>query len=221
MFQAQGLAQLSGRTGQCALRRKSKNSTSTVAAAASAPASDAGNNVLGEAIRRTYGIGSDQTIRWGLLKSKVTPPPAKDGKAQTWQQYRKVTENDRQQLRDQFAERLEVIAYPERKRRRVVGIACGVAAIALGAWLVANDASPLQRSWVAPPLVFSLGFIDSSIQGLCTESWAGAWDVDDTGLEYMPNKDVAERIQKKVLTMYIRDSVIATALLAAFCFWPL
>ena len=50
---------------------------------------------------------------------------------------------------------------------------------------------------------------------------AGAWDVDDTGLEYMPNKDVAERIQKKVLNMYIRDTVIATALLAAFCFWPL
>ena len=46
-----------------------------------------------------------------------------------------------------------------------------VIAVALGAWLVANDASPLQRLWVAPPLVFSLGFIDSSIQGLCTESW--------------------------------------------------
>ena len=50
---------------------------------------------------------------------------------------------------------------------------------------------------------------------------AGAWDVDDTGLEYMPNKDVAERIQKKVLSMYIRDSVVSTGLLAAFCFWPL
>ncbi len=50
---------------------------------------------------------------------------------------------------------------------------------------------------------------------------AGAWDVDDTGLEYMPNKDVAERIQQKVLKMYIRDSVISTGLLAAFCFWPL
>ena len=50
---------------------------------------------------------------------------------------------------------------------------------------------------------------------------AGAWDVDDTGLEYMPNKDVAERIQKKVLSMYIRDSAISTALLAGFCFWPL
>lgn len=50
---------------------------------------------------------------------------------------------------------------------------------------------------------------------------AGAWDVDDTGLEYMPNKQVAERIQEKVLKMYIRDSAISTALLAAFCFWPL
>lgn len=50
---------------------------------------------------------------------------------------------------------------------------------------------------------------------------AGAWDVDDTGLEYMPNKDVAERIQRKVLKMYFRDSVISTGLLAAFCFWPL
>jgi hypothetical protein len=50
---------------------------------------------------------------------------------------------------------------------------------------------------------------------------AGAWDVDDTGLEYMPNMDVAERIQQKVLKMYIRDSVICTGLLAAFCFWPL
>lgn len=46
-----------------------------------------------------------------------------------------------------------------------------VAAVALGAWLVAHNASPLQRLWVAPPLVFGLGFIDSSIQGLCTESW--------------------------------------------------
>ena len=36
---------------------------------------------------------------------------------------------------------------------------------------MANNASPLQRSWVAPPLIFSLAFIDSSIQGLCTESW--------------------------------------------------
>ena len=31
-------------------------------------------------------------------------------------------------FRNEFAERLEVIAYPERKRRRVVGIACGVRA---------------------------------------------------------------------------------------------
>lgn len=43
--------------------------------------------------------------------------------------------------------------------------------VALGAWLVASDASALQRAWITPPLVFSLGFIDSSIQGLCTESW--------------------------------------------------
>ena len=50
---------------------------------------------------------------------------------------------------------------------------------------------------------------------------AGAWDVDDTGLEYMPSKAVAERIQKKVLSMYIRDTVISTGLLAAFCLWPL
>ncbi len=78
-----------------------------VTAAASSPAADAGNNVLGEGIRTTYGaprlacspapkvsvllfsagcydinicragIGSDVTIRWGLLKSKVVPPPAK------------------------------------------------------------------------------------------------------------------------------------------------
>lgn len=46
-----------------------------------------------------------------------------------------------------------------------------VVAVALGAYLVSKGASPLQRAWVAPPLVFSLGFIDSSIQGLCTESW--------------------------------------------------
>lgn len=78
-----------------------------VTAAASSSAADAGNNVLGEGIRTTYGvprlacspaptelvllfsagcydisncragIGSDVTIRWGLLKSKVVPPPAK------------------------------------------------------------------------------------------------------------------------------------------------
>lgn len=52
-----------------------------------------------------------------------------------------------------------------------VGQMAQVAAVALGAWLVANNASPLQRLWLAPPLVFGLGFIDSSIQGLCTESW--------------------------------------------------
>ena len=50
---------------------------------------------------------------------------------------------------------------------------------------------------------------------------AGAWDVDDTGLEYMPNKEIAQRIQKKVVKMYVRDSLISTALVAAFCFWPL
>ena len=77
-----------------------------------------------------------------------------DGKDQTWKQYRKATEKDREQLRypfpctlvllqimscckhdatpwlasfrKQFAERLEVIAYPERERRRTVGIALGV-----------------------------------------------------------------------------------------------
>ena len=43
--------------------------------------------------------------------------------------------------------------------------------IGLGAWLVSTDASSLQRAWITPSLVFSLGFIDSSIQGLCTESW--------------------------------------------------
>ena len=43
--------------------------------------------------------------------------------------------------------------------------------VALGAWLVSKGASPLQRSWIGPSLVFSLAFIDSSIQGLCTESW--------------------------------------------------
>ncbi len=78
-----------------------------VTAAASSSAADAGNNVLGEGIRTTYGaprlarspapkvsvllspvdcydistgsagIGSDVTIRWGLLKSKVVPPSAK------------------------------------------------------------------------------------------------------------------------------------------------
>ena len=63
--------------------------------------------------------------------------------------------------------------------------------------------------------------MESSILILACSFQAGAWDVDDTGLEYMPNKDVAERIQKKVLSMYIRDSVISTGLLAAFCFWPL
>ena len=55
----------------------------------------------------------------------------------------------------------------------------------------------------------------------CAVLQAGAWDVDDTGLEYMPNKAVAERIQKKVLSMYIRDTVLCGAILAAFCFWPL
>ena len=61
--------------------------------------------------------------------------------------------------------------------------------------------------------------LDVDLARTCLQ--AGAWDVDDTGLEYMPNKQVAERIQEKVLKMYIRDSAISTALLAAFCFWPL
>ncbi|KAK9868355.1 hypothetical protein WJX84_005344 [Apatococcus fuscideae] len=185
-----------------------------VQAAAAPAAAEAGNNVIGEAIKKTYGIGSDTTIRWGVLKAKVQPPPDKNGREQTWQQYRKATEKGRQQLRKEFAEKLEVIAEPERKRRLTVGIAMGVFTVILGAWLLNNGG---QRLWITPTLFFSLGFIDSSIQGLCTESWAGAWDVDDTGLEYMPSKDLAERIQKKVVSLYIRDGLISTALLAAFC----
>lgn len=222
MFATQGVVQqLSSGTRCLSPHQKRTRLPVMVSAEASAPAAGAGNNVLGEAIRKTYGVGSDVTIRWGVLKSKVVPPLGKNGKAQTWEQYRKSTEKDRQQLRTQFAERLEVIAYPERERRRTVGIALGAVTVALGAWLVSKGASPLQRSWIGPSLVFSLAFIDSSIQGLCTESWAGAWDVDDTGLEYMPSKAVAERIQKKVLSMYIRDTVVSTGLLAAFCLWPL
>ena len=47
---------------------------------------------------------------------------------------------------------------------------------------------------------------------------AGAWDTDDTGLEYMPSKELAERIQQKVLKMYIIDGIISTGLLAGFYF---
>ena len=36
-----------------------------VSAAASAPATDAGNNVLGEGIRRTYGTNSFRAVRLG------------------------------------------------------------------------------------------------------------------------------------------------------------
>ena len=40
-------------------------------------------------------------------------------------------------------------------------------------------------------------------------SQAGAWDVDDTGLEYMPSQDLAERIQQ-----------VHAQLDLPFCFWP-
>ncbi|KAK9839172.1 hypothetical protein WJX74_010927 [Apatococcus lobatus] len=197
--------------------RLTRRAVCTQAAAASS-AAEAGQNVIGEAITKTYGIGSDSTIRWGLLKARVQPPPDKNGREQSWQQYRKATEKNRQQLRKQFAENLEVIAAPERKRRLTVGIVFSVATIVLGAWMLSNGVTGAQRLWVAPSLVFGLGFMDSARLGLCTESWAGAWDTDDTGLEYMPNKEVAEAIQQKVLKMYIVDGLISTGLLAAFYF---
>lgn len=189
-----------------------------IQAAAASSGAEAGGNPIGEAITKTYGIGSDSTIRWGLLKAKVQPPPDKNGREQTWQQYRRATEKNRQQLREEFAEKLEVIAAPERKRRLAVGIAFSVATIVLGAWLYTNGYTGSSRLWIAPTLVFGLGFIDSSRLGLCTESWAGAWDTDDTGLEYMPSKELAERIQQKVLKMYIIDGIISTGLLAGFYF---
>ena len=39
-----------------------------------ASAQDAGNNFLGQAIQKTYNIGTDETIRWGVLKKNVVPP---------------------------------------------------------------------------------------------------------------------------------------------------
>ena len=39
---------------------------------------------------------------------------------------------------------------------------------------------------------------------------AGTWGLDDTGLEYMPNRDVAEHIQQKALKMYIILLLLAT-----------
>ena len=34
----------------------------------------AGDNILGKAIKHTYAVGQDTTIRWGVLKSNVTAP---------------------------------------------------------------------------------------------------------------------------------------------------
>ena len=31
---------------------------------------------------------------------------------------------------------------------------------------------------------------------------AGAWDVDDTGLEYMPSQDIAKRVQQVCLWQF-------------------
>ena len=39
---------------------------------------------------------------------------------------------------------------------------------------------------------------------------AGPWGLDDIGLEYMPNRDVAEHVQQKVLKMYISVLLLAT-----------
>ena len=55
----QGLGKLSGLTGQRVFSRKLKNADPVVSAATSSPATDASNNVLGEAIRKTYG-----TVHW-------------------------------------------------------------------------------------------------------------------------------------------------------------
>ena len=47
-----------------------------------------------------YGIGTDQTIRYGVIKRPVmSNVPKKNGKELTWQQYRKETESRRKQLR--------------------------------------------------------------------------------------------------------------------------
>ena len=46
-----------------------------------------------------------------------------------------------------------------------------VATVVLGAWMLSNGVTGGQRLWIAPSLVFGLGFMDSARLGLCTESW--------------------------------------------------
>jgi hypothetical protein len=176
----------------------------------------AGNNPVGQVIKQFYGVGQDTTIRWGLLKQKVEAP-VQNGKQLSFEEYRKATESEREQLRKQFADRLEVISYPERDRRRKVGIALGVLTFFAASYMVASGSPLSQRLLLSPAVFFSFGFIDSSIQGLCTESLAGAWDVDDRGLEYMPSKELARRIQKKVAGLYLRDLGLAVLVMSILC----
>ena len=46
---------------------------------------------------------------------------------------------------------------------------------------------------------------------------AGAWDVDDTGMEYMPTASLARAIQRKVALMYVRDTALCGALIYLLC----
>ena len=93
-------------------------------AAASTTGEQAGNNPIGDVFKKVrgvsrvlracnqvkdvddeqtmqfYGIGTDQTIRYGVVKRPVmSNVPKNNGKELTWQQYRKETESRRKQLR--------------------------------------------------------------------------------------------------------------------------
>lgn len=72
-----------------------------------------------------------------------------------------------------------------------------VSAVA-AAYLIANHAPLQQRLWLYPGVAFALAFIDSSIQGLCTESMVSsaasitAVLCDDTHLSCMIVAQVLE-----------------------------
>lgn len=53
---------------------RSRNSHVRISVRASAGAESTVNNILGQAIKQTYGIGKAETIRWGVLKKEVVPP---------------------------------------------------------------------------------------------------------------------------------------------------
>lgn len=143
-------------------------------------------------------IGTANTIRWGVFKRPVVPPPQKNGKPQTFEQYRKATEPRRQQLRcghmadaclplgclvaktialkhsccrEEFADKLEVISYEERDRRGKAGLVIAVRARAAAAVAAVIGPSLLTRPCVQAVTAVAAAFLVFNNASWTTRLW--------------------------------------------------